>query len=80
MLCCHYDKNNCTHLFSDITNSERYSGQIVAFFFFNLRDEEYEYRSFQQGVVNTHTVNNSMGTLHDILVECIISYPSWPAC
>ena len=44
-----------------------------------MRDEEYEYRSFQQGGVNTHTANKSMATLHDILVDCIISYPSWSA-
>jgi hypothetical protein len=79
MLCCQYIKKNWTHLFSDKINSERYSGQILVFFL-NMRDEEYEYRSFQEGGVNTHTANNSMATLHDILVECIINYPSWPAC
>jgi hypothetical protein len=37
-----------------------------------VRDEEYEYRSFQQGGANTHTAKNSMATLHDILVDCIM--------
>jgi hypothetical protein len=79
MVYCQYDKNNWTHLFSNIINSERYNGQILVFFF-NLSNEEYEYRSFQKGCAITHTAKNSMATLQDILVDCLISYPSWPAC
>lgn len=75
MLCCQNDKNNWTHLFSDIINSEKYIGQILVFFL-NLRAEEYEHRSLQQGSVSAHTANNSMATLHDILVDCTISYLS----
>jgi hypothetical protein len=52
--------------FSDLVNSERYTGQILPPHFKNLSDEEKEYGVFQQYSPTPHTASNSVVALHNI--------------
>jgi hypothetical protein len=64
--------------FYDTVNSERYMNNILELFFQILTEEEKQHAYFQQDNTTAHTSQHSMGALHEIFGERIISQGLWP--